>query len=433
MQCVTRGLLLLSLLLVTTYSVAGVALGQQLIPFDGLRLVYFSETTQVIQERTGIQSSWWTTLLFHNVSSTSSIMDIDVNGTVTQNNQQQPQKFNAAVNFPTDRDTLIFLRNGGQSNLTIYAGPSGVAIPVLPGLTVDLTRTWNLHDKPLIRTQVGAFSSYRYHTAIKSIGLPIGGALDLDFYAAYEMNTQVLIAGEVWATINGSSAMIAQTQIREANLPSTQNPSQCLIATATYGSELAPQVQLLTDFRDQKLDRTFAGHNFLIAFNAWYYSFSPWVADQIKANAQLQSLMHVLITPLIVILKISSMIFDKLSFQPEVAAFFAGLTASTMIGILYLWIPSAALCRRYRSHVKRAARVTLAALGAGMFGLIVAEALVNPPLATISSAVVILSNSLFFASLPSILPVPHSIINHLAHKLVRRRARDEFKFCRRHH
>ena len=181
MQCVTRGLLLLSLLLVTRYSVAGVALGQQLIPFDGLRLVYFSETTQVIQERTGIHASWWTTLLFHNVSSTSSIMDIDVNGTVTQNNQQQPQKFNASVNFPTDRDTLIFLRNGGQNNLTIYAGPSGVAIPVPPGMTVDLTRTWNLHDKPLIRTPVGAFSSYRYHTAIKSIGLPIGGALDLDF------------------------------------------------------------------------------------------------------------------------------------------------------------------------------------------------------------------------------------------------------------
>src|SRR3989304_3781870 len=171
MQCVTRGLLLLSLLLVTRYSVAGVALGQQLIPFDGLRLVYLSETTKEIQERTGIHASWWTTLLFHNVSSTSSIMDIDVNGTVTQNNQQQPQKFNASVNFPTDRDTLIFLRNGGQNNLTIYAGPSGVAIPVPPGMTVDLTRTMNLHDKMRITTPVVEESTEALHRAIKSIGL----------------------------------------------------------------------------------------------------------------------------------------------------------------------------------------------------------------------------------------------------------------------
>src|SRR3972149_9814903 len=113
MQSTLRGFLLLSLLLITTLGIVGIAVGQQRITFDGLKLRYFSETTQTVQERTGIYSSWSTMILFHNVFDTSSVMDIAVNGTVTQSNQQQPEKFNRTVNFPTDRDTLIFLRNGG--------------------------------------------------------------------------------------------------------------------------------------------------------------------------------------------------------------------------------------------------------------------------------------------------------------------------------
>ena len=403
MQSALRGFLLLSLLLITTLGIVGIAVGQQRIPFDGLKLRYFSETTQTVQERTGIYASWSTTLLFHNVSDTSSVMDIAVNGTVTQSNQQQPEKFNRTVNFPTDRDTLIFLRNGGQDNLTIYAGPSGVAIPALPGLTIDLTRSWNLHDKPLIRTPLGAFSSYRYHTAIKSIAIPTGGALDLDFYAAYEMNTQVLIAGEVWATINGSSAMIARTEIREANLFSTQGPSRCLIATATYGSELAPQVQFLRDFRDEKIDKTFSGASFMLAFNTWYYSFSPSVASEVGANPKLQAVMQAVLYPLLLILRVSAALFDFFSVQPEFAVLIAGLAASGMIGIIYLWSPALLLCRRYRNGVKRALKLLLIVFGAALIGLAIAEVIANSMLATLSSTTLVLANVFLSASLPSVI------------------------------
>lgn len=403
MQPALRGLLLLSLLLFASCSLVGVALGQQPIPFDGLKLVYFSETTSTVQERTGIHASWLTALLFHNVSDTSSVMDIDVNGTVTQINQETPEKFNRTVNFPTDRDTLIFLRNGGQNNLTIYAGPSNVAIPALPGLTINLTRSWDLHDKPLIRTLLGAFSSYRYHTTIKSIALPTGGTLDLDFYAAYEMNTQVLIAGEVWATINGSSAMIARTEIREANLPSNQGQSRCLIATASYGSELVPQVQFLREFRDQKILRTYAGSSFMVAFNAWYYSFSPSVASEIQPNPTLKGVMQVLLYPLLLILKMSAAVFDAFSFQPEFAVLLAGLTGSGMIGAFYLGVPTLPFSRRYRSGIKRAQTPLLVAFSAGMVGLIIAEVAANSILATLSSTTIVLANLLLCASLPSFL------------------------------
>ena len=53
----------------------------------------------------------------------------------------------------------------------------------------------------------------------------------------------------------------------------------CLIATASYGSELAPQVQLLREIRDNTVLQTQSGTSFMNGFNHFYYSFSPTIAD----------------------------------------------------------------------------------------------------------------------------------------------------------
>ena len=59
---------------------------------------------------------------------------------------------------------------------------------------------------------------------------------------------------------------VNQTIPIENELP-TENKSQdnggCLIATATYGSELAPQVQQLRELRDNKLLQTESGKSFM--------------------------------------------------------------------------------------------------------------------------------------------------------------------------
>src|SRR4030066_1992046 len=47
----------------------------------------------------------------------------------------------------------------------------------------------------------------------------------------------------------------------------------CLIATATLGSELAPQVQQLRELRDNTLLQTKSGAAFMSGFNELYYSF----------------------------------------------------------------------------------------------------------------------------------------------------------------
>jgi hypothetical protein len=73
----------------------------------------------------------------------------------------------------------------------------------------------------------------------------------------------------------------------------------CLIATATYGSELAPQVQQLREIRDGKLLQTESGSAFMNSFNLFYYSFSPTIADYERDNPIFKELVKLSITPLI--------------------------------------------------------------------------------------------------------------------------------------
>ena len=73
----------------------------------------------------------------------------------------------------------------------------------------------------------------------------------------------------------------------------------CLIATAAFGSELAPQVQFLREIRDNTVLSTQSGASFMTAFNAFYYSFSPTVADWERENPVFKEMVKVTITPLL--------------------------------------------------------------------------------------------------------------------------------------
>jgi hypothetical protein len=73
----------------------------------------------------------------------------------------------------------------------------------------------------------------------------------------------------------------------------------CLIATATYGSEMAPQVQQLRELRDNQLLNTESGTAFMGTFNDIYYSFSPIIADYERENPYFKEAVKLAITPMI--------------------------------------------------------------------------------------------------------------------------------------
>jgi hypothetical protein len=81
----------------------------------------------------------------------------------------------------------------------------------------------------------------------------------------------------------------------------------CLIATATYGTELAPQVQLLREIRDNTLFSTSSGTTFMSGFNTIYYSFAPTVSDWERENPMFKEMVKTAITPMLSTLSIMSL------------------------------------------------------------------------------------------------------------------------------
>ena len=86
----------------------------------------------------------------------------------------------------------------------------------------------------------------------------------------------------------------------------SQDGGGCLIATAAFGSELAPQVQYLREVRDDVLLQTDSGSSFMAGFNMFYYSFSPAVADLERESPEIRGFINTAITPGLYILGIMS-------------------------------------------------------------------------------------------------------------------------------
>jgi len=82
----------------------------------------------------------------------------------------------------------------------------------------------------------------------------------------------------------------------------------CLIATAAYGSEMAPQVQFLREIRDGKVMSTESGASFMAGFNQFYYSFSPTIADYERENPMFKEAVKVGLTPMLSSLSILSFV-----------------------------------------------------------------------------------------------------------------------------
>jgi hypothetical protein len=89
----------------------------------------------------------------------------------------------------------------------------------------------------------------------------------------------------------------------------------CLIATAAFGTELAPQVQFLREIRDNTVMSTSSGAAFMTGFNQLYYSFSPTIADMERENPMFQEVVRAFITPMISTLSIMTLADNNSEFE----------------------------------------------------------------------------------------------------------------------
>ena len=93
------------------------------------------------------------------------------------------------------------------------------------------------------------------------------------------------------------------------------NTDDCFIATASYGSDLAPQVQMLREIRNNVLLSTYSGTLFMNGFNTVYYSFSPEIANMENENPILKEAVRIFITPMVTALSIMTLAQEGSEFQ----------------------------------------------------------------------------------------------------------------------
>ncbi len=200
-----------------------------------------------------------------------------------------------------------------------------------------------------------------------------------------------------WANSTGAKVSDVVTVSGPSTLTAVFNQSfGCIIATATFESELSPEVQFLRNLRDQKIMKTFAGSGFMAVFNAWYYSFSPAVASAIASNQVLRSIAKVTLYPLIGILHISASTYNILEYNPEIAVVVTGFVASYMIGTVYFAPGLAAVLALARKRMKsgRMARITACILVGSVVGITGSDILQLGSFMELSSTIFVLTTIL---------------------------------------
>lgn len=118
----------------------------------------------------------------------------------------------------------------------------------------------------------------------------------------------------------------------------------CLIATATFDSELAPQVQQLRELRDAKLMTTKSGSSFIYSFNNFYYAFSPHVADFERESPLFKEIIKTGITPLL----LSLSLLNNVEMNSELEVMGYGTSIILLNLGMYFAVPAIMVIRVFR-------------------------------------------------------------------------------------
>ncbi len=138
-------------------------------------------------------------------------------------------------------------------------------------------------------------------------------------------------------TIDKDGVCVVDTSSQTEKVVAEEKSSKgggCLIATATYGSEMSQQVQQLRELRDNQLLQTESGTVFMSTFNDIYYSFSPTIADMEREHPLFKEAVKIAITPMISTLSL----MENAETESEVLGIGISVIALTLG--MYLGIPA---------------------------------------------------------------------------------------------
>jgi len=231
--------------------------------------------------------------------------------------------------------TLTSLNGFSSSSITmtpVWNGtiPSGVNLSIAspialsPGGTATSSLYISTSASATVGTytvQVGGMSGSLSHTV--SITIVIQGT------AAVTLTTTSLTT-----MTSSNSTLSSSSAAQTTSVPVI--PTNCPVSSAISGTSLASFGQFMRGFRDQSIDKTRTGSDFMILFNSWYYSFSPGLAAQIQKHPTQRGIFRDALYPLFGILDASYYSYLVLSpLGGDVGAVAAGVVAANLIGLVY--------------------------------------------------------------------------------------------------
>lgn len=140
------------------------------------------------------------------------------------------------------------------------------------------------------------------HTSIGSVKIPVE-FINEGIYSV-EFEIQGILFQPIPSEKVSFDVPVGKSVVLPTPVTKDKNGGGCLIATATFGSELSPQVQQLRELRDNTILNTKSGMAFMTAFNQFYYSFSPAIADFEREQPIFKEAVKITLTPMLTSLSI---------------------------------------------------------------------------------------------------------------------------------
>lgn len=136
------------------------------------------------------------------------------------------------------------------------------------------------------------------HTSEGSVKIPIDFSLGEGVYSM-DIKVEKILFSPIPPETVSFDIIVDEAHVRPIIIVDNKKNGGCLIATATFGSELSPQVQQLRELRDNTILSTESGTAFMSGFNQLYYSFSPMIADLEREQPIFKEVVKITLTPML--------------------------------------------------------------------------------------------------------------------------------------
>jgi hypothetical protein len=148
------------------------------------------------------------------------------------------------------------------------------------------------------------------------------------------------------AVFTAPQTTTAQTTAQQST-PTATSSGRCIIATAAYGSEMAPEVVYMRHVRDGVIGSTSIGKILRDAFNTFYYSWSPPIAAYISGKPALQALFRILLIPISIAVRIADIMFHVTG-EGNVGSIVGFVLAAVFTITTYIVLPPLAIARIWK-------------------------------------------------------------------------------------